>query len=136
MAQIAIEPIILTNVLMTIGTDDYAKHVSRVEFVPTASIVNWKGLNPTSVFSKTTRATWVCNLEYAQDWETEDSLSQYLHDNEGAEKAVVFEPEAGGASVAATVQIVPGSIGGAVDTVPVASVSLGVNGKPAITPAA
>lgn len=136
MVQIAIAPIVLTNVLFTVATDDYAKHVSRVEFVPSTSPVTWKGLNPTANSTKTPTATWVCNLEYAQDWETADSLSQYLHDNEGEEVVVVFEPELAGATWTATVQITPGSIGGAVDAFATATVTLGVTGKPALTPAA
>jgi len=136
MAQIAIEPIILTNCLLTIGADNYEKHVSRVQFDPSAATVNWKGLHPDAVFSKVARATWTCTLEYAQDWETPNSLSQYLHDNEGTEVAATFSPESGGASWAATILITPGAIGGTVDTVPTATVTLGVKGKPARTPAA
>lgn len=135
MAQIDIDPIILTNVKLKIGDDNYEKHVSRVEFTPSAQTVTWKGLTPSAVYSKTTRATWTCNLEYAQDWETVDSLSQYLHDNEGEEVSATFEPEDGGASWAATLLITPGAIGGVVDAVPTASVTLGVSGKPARTPA-
>lgn len=135
MAQIAVEPIVLTNVLLTIVTDTYEKHVSRVEFVPTASPVVWKGLHPSSSFSKTPTATWVCTLEYAQDWETADSLSQYLHENEGADVAATFEPANGGAGFTATLSIAPGSIGGAVDTFAVATVTLGST-KPVLVPAA
>lgn len=136
MAQIAVAPIVLTDVLLTIGTDSYEKHVSEVLFTPTAGIVTWKGLSPGAVFSFPTRATWTCQLSYAQDWETTNSLSQYLHDNEGEQKAAVFEPVDGGASWGATLLIVPGAIGGQIDTVPVSTVQLGVLGKPALTPAA
>jgi hypothetical protein len=135
MPEITIDPIILNNVKLTLGTDDYEAHVSKVEFVPTSAIVNWKGLTPTSVHSFPTRATWVCNLDLAQDWETADSLSQYLFENEGVEVAAVFEPVDGGAGFTATLIIVPGSIGGGVDAVPVSSVSLGVKGKPVLVPA-
>jgi hypothetical protein len=135
MAQIAVAPITLTNALLTLGIDGYEKHVSAVELVPTATSTTWKGLNPDAVFTNTGRATWVCNLSFAQDWETPDSLSQYLLEHEGEIIAAVFEPEAGGAGFTANLVITPGSIGGAVDTTAVATVSLGVQGRPVLVPA-
>lgn len=142
MAQTAIAPIIMRDVLLrftpgiTTGTGaaDFEKHVSQVEFTPTSSVVNWKGLDPASVFSKTTTATWTCTLAYAQDWETTDSLSSYLHDEEGEQITCVFEPVKGGATWTATLQITPGAIGGTVDAIAVATVTLGVVGKPVRTP--
>lgn len=136
MAQIAVDPILLKDVLLSLGTDSYEKHVSQVEFVPTAQIVNWKGLNPASVFAFPTAATWVCNLTFAQDWETTNSLSRYLLENAGEEVAATFEPVNGGAGFTATLIIVPGSIGGQVDSVAVATVSLGVKGAPVYVPSA
>lgn len=132
MAVIGLDPILLNDVKLTLGTNDYEGHVSRVEFVPSASIVNWKGLTATAVHSFPTRATWVCNVDYAQDWETANSLALYLLANEGAEVDAVFEPVDGGQGFEATLIIVPGSIGGSVDQVATSSVSLGVKGKPAL----
>lgn len=136
MAQINVDPILLTDVLLSVATDSYEKHVSAVEFVPTSQVATWKGLNPASVFSFGGVATWVCNITYAQDWETANSLSQYLHANEGEEIAVTFEPVSGGAGFTATLIVAPGSIGGQVDSVAVGTVSLGVKGKPVYVPAA
>jgi hypothetical protein len=136
MADRPVNPFTLTDSVFQVAADNYEAHVSTVEFVPTSSVVNWKGLKPSAVFSFGTTATWVCNLSYAQDWETASSLSQYLFENEGEEIAVTFEPVNGGAGFTATLIVAPGSIGGAVDTVGVASVSLGVKGKPVLVPAA
>lgn len=137
MAVIAVSPFILRDCTFAVAADNYEAHVSKVEFVPSSSIVTWKGLTSTSVFSKTSSATWVCNLDYAQDWATADALSRYLFENEGDEIVVVFTPVSGsGDTITATIQIAPGTIGGAVDTVGVGSVSLGVNGKPTLSAAA
>lgn len=135
MAQIGVAPIILKDVLFQVETDSYEKHVSSVEFVPSSSTVTWKGLTPASVFSFGTNATWVCNVSFAQDWETADSLAQYLFENEGEEIDVVFEPVNGGTGFSATLIVSPGSIGGAVDSVAVSTVALGVKGKPVLIPA-
>lgn len=141
MAQTSVAPIILRDVLLTIGgiggvasaTADFEKHVSQVEFTPSAAVQTWKGLTPAAVFSKGTTATWTCTLAYAQDWETTDSLSQFLHDQEGEEVSCTFEPVKGGATWAATLLITPGAVGGTVDAFAVATVTLGVAGKPTLS---
>lgn len=135
MASIGIEPIVLKNVLLSFGTDSYEKNVSGVEFVPSVSQVNWKGLHPDAVHTDVSKATWVCNLNYAQDWETADSLSQYLLEHEGETVSATFEPVNGGAGFTADLVITPGAIGGQVDAVATASVSLGVKGRPVLVPA-
>jgi hypothetical protein len=132
MAIIAVNPFILKDCTLTVAADNYEAHVSQVEFVPTSSIATWKGLTPTAVFSFGSASTWVCNLALAQDWDTADSLSRYLFEQEGDEVVAVFEPVAGGSSITATIIIAPGSIGGTVDAVGVSTVSLGVKGKPAL----
>jgi hypothetical protein len=133
MAQISLQPFIMRDVLLTLGTaGDYEKHVKQVQFDPSSSVVNWKGLSPDSVFSFGTSATWTCTLAYAQDWDTADSLSRYLFEHEGEDIAATFEPVKDGPSITATLIVSPGSIGGAVDAVAEASVTLGVKGKPVL----
>lgn len=95
MAQIAVAPFVLKDVVFTVGTDDYEKHVSSVRFVPNMQTVTWQGLTPAASFTDTTAPTWTCEVEYAQDWETTNSLSAYLMANAGAKKTVVFKPKGG-----------------------------------------
>lgn len=136
MAIINVDPFILRDVLFTVAADEYSAHVSSVTFTPSSSVVTWQGLKPSATFTFGATATWTCDLAYAQDWSTDESLSRYLFENEGSEIAVVFEPVAGGPSVSATLIITPGAIGGAVNAVAVATVSLGVKGKPTLEAAA
>ena len=130
MADIALTPILMSDVELTLGANDYEGSVSSVEFVPTSNIVNWKGLTPTASYSFPATPTWQCNLSFAQDWETTNSLSRYLYDHQGETIAASFAPKAGGSSFTADLIVVPGSIGGAVDSVAVGTVSLGVQGRP------
>lgn len=136
MATIAVNPFLMGDCTLTVELDNYEAHVSTVEFAPTSQPVTWKGLTPTAVFSFGTNATWVCNLGFAQDWATADSLSRYLFEHEGEEIDVVFAPKAGGPTVSATLIVTPGSIGGAVDAVAVSTVALGCKGKPTLAPVA
>lgn len=137
MATIAVQPIILNDVLLSIAADNYEAHVSEVSFAPSSSTVTWKGLTPSAVFNFGTTSTWTCTLAYAQDWSTTNSLSRYLFEHEGESVEMTFTPKAGSGAPTwtATVIVAPGSIGGAVDTVATASVTLGVQGKPALAPA-
>lgn len=137
MATIAVSPFVLKDVLLTVDADNYEAHVSQVEFTPTSSTQTWQGLTPTASFTDVSAATWTCTLSYAQDWETTNSLSLYLFNNEGESVNVTFRPKSGsGPSFQATLIVTPGVIGGTVNQFAVASVTLGVSGKPTLVPAA
>ena len=105
MANIVVAPFALTDATLTIGADGYEAHVSAVEFVPSSSVVTWKGLTPTSVHTFAANASWTCNLAFAQDWATENSLSRYLFEHEGDQVAMTFHPTAGGPGFSASVSI-------------------------------
>lgn len=135
MSIIAVEPFVLTDVTLLFPTDDYKAHASSVTFTPTSNTVNWRGLGKNS-FTGASIATWVVTIEYAQDWETANSLAQRLHAGEGDVEEITFAPQSGsGPSFTAPVTIVPGAIGGAVDTVAVGSVTLPCGSKPVLVPA-
>lgn len=119
-------PFIMGDASLTIDGNTYQDQVSGVTFTPTSSIVTWKGLTPTASFTFPTSATWTLDLSYAQDFTTDDTLAMFLLEHEGETiPDVVFEPVDGGRSFTADITIVPGSIGGEVDTVAVGTVSLG-----------
>ncbi|GAB3118413.1 hypothetical protein [Glaciibacter psychrotolerans] len=133
MPAIAVKPRVFKNYLLKIGADSYEAHVSSVALTPSSSIQTWKGGTPAAVFTDATTPTWVADLAYAQDWETPNSLSIYLLNNEGATKEVEFSPLGSGPKFTVTVIITPGAIGGAIDEFGTATVSLGVQGKPVYT---
>lgn len=121
MAQIAVAPFVMRDCILTIGTDSYEKHISSVTFTPQP--VSWRGLSPAAVFTDT--SIWQAKIEYAQDWETTNSLSQYLLAEAGESKAAVFTPKAAGAETFSTnLAIAPGPIGGTQGQVATATVTL------------
>lgn len=137
MVQVAHTPLVLKDMLMSLGDNSYEKAISGAVFTPTAATISWQGGTPDSSFTDTGRATWVCALTYAQDWDTVGSLSEYLFDSEGAVVPALFRPKNGkGSSFSATLVITPGSIGGTTNSVAEATVNLGVQGKPVRIPAA
>lgn len=135
MAVIGIAPLVLKNVEFIVGTDDYRKHVDAVTFTPTSASITWTGLGLNSHTDVAT-ATWTCDISYAQDWTTANSLSQYLYANEGDTVQVEFAPTDGGPSFMANIVITPGAIGGTVNSFATTTVTLGCDGKPTLVPVA
>lgn len=137
MPEIEVKPFILTDVDLTLGGNDYAASVSQVEIAPNGGqLVSWKGLKKGSVFNFPTEPTWQLNLGFAQDFETAQSLSNYLFQHYGDTVPGTFAPKSGGGHWTFDAILVPGSIGGQGDAVATASVTLGLAGKPVWVPAA
>lgn len=135
MATQEVTPFVMQDCVLSIPTDDYAAAISSAQLTPTSSIVLFKGLKPTSKHSFPTDPTWTCDLTYAQDWSDPDSLSRYLLDHKGETiENCILEPTSGvGTRFTFDLIVTPGAVGGAVDTVAVATVSLGISGDPVPT---
>lgn len=138
MSVIDVKPIVLKDVALKVDADNYEAHVSSVTLTPTVQTKTWKGMTPTATFSDSTAPTWVAALEYAQDWETPDSLARYLFEHQGETVSTLFQPKKGTGLPAFTVDLVitPGPIGGTVDDFATGSVNLGVSGQPELGVAA
>lgn len=137
MAVIAVKPFVLKDCTVTIkdgvtNVGDYQSHVSKVSIDPNTPTQTWKGLTPAAVFVDSGNPEWMCNVEYAQDYETANSFAQYLLANPGKQVTMEFTPKTGGKKATVTVVLVPGSIGGTVGAFATASVGLPVVGQPAI----
>lgn len=130
-----LNPLVLSDVELEFtlpngDTVEFAEHVTSVTFTPSASTITLKTMSPTGSFSNVSKPTWVAALAFAQDWDTDESLSNFLFDHTGETIPCVFRPLAGGKGWEADLIITPGAIGGAVDAYAVATVNLGVNGRP------
>jgi hypothetical protein len=140
MAQITAAPFVLKDARFLVAADSYESAVSSVQFVPSASTVQFQGITPAASYTNVTTATWVATITFSQDFSTTNSLSQYLLANEGKSVVVKFVPITAATGTVptftATVFITPGSIGGDVNAVQTATVTLPVVGKPALTVAA
>lgn len=132
MAILEVKPLVLKDVTATIGTDDFKKHLDQVTLTPSSSTQSWTGLG-SNTHTDVATATWTLSLNYVQDWESTESLSRYLHENEGETVAFAFTPKAGGPSFTTDVVITPGAIGGTVNAFATTSVTLGCS-KPVIVP--
>lgn len=129
MVSIAPAVINMNRSLLKVGADNYEKSVSKATLRPATPIAKFKGIGGNTEKAAGT-PDWMLDLDYAQDWTTADSLSQYLVDELGTTKVIELTPESGGKKATVTVLIVPGDMGGVVDTTTTASVSLEVIGQP------
>jgi hypothetical protein len=125
MTQIQPKPLYMKDARLKIGADNYEKTISGCTFVPTSSAATWTGLTPTASYSEQSTPTWVCNIDYVQDWESDDSLARYLYDHAGQQVEASFEPKAGGPAIEATLTVVAGPMGGPGGAFATATVSLG-----------
>lgn len=133
MATPALIPLVLKNVDMTLGADNYKYALDQVIFTPSADTIKWTGLGSNPVTDVGT-ATWDAVLSYMQDWDTSTSLARYLHANEGATVAASFSPRTGsGPAFTTSLVITPGAIGGAVNAFATTSVTLGCTAKPTLS---
>lgn len=133
MTVIAPAPIFMNDATLSVATDDYAAACSSIKVVPVNTIVTFKGLKRTSVKKFAGNSEWTLEITLAQDLATATSLQNYLLTNQGQTKEFVFEPISGGKKVTVSAMIVPGEIGGDVETVATQTVSLGVDGAPVIS---
>jgi hypothetical protein len=139
MSVVAVEPIILQESVLKIAStpagdpdagDDFAAALNSIRINPTASTVTYKGLKR-NVHTFPTLPEWTAVLNYAQDWATGTTLSRFLFDHMGEKLPAIVEPVDGeGTSWELTLVITPGAIGGDVDAVMTAEVTLGVDGAP------
>lgn len=139
MSVIAVDPIILQESVLKIAStpagdpdaaDDFAAAVNSVRIVPTTGTVSYKGLKR-NVHTFATLPEWTAVLNYAQDWKTGTTLSRFLFDHMGEHLPAIIEPVDGeGTSWEVVLVVAPGSIGGDVDAVMTAEVTLGVDGTP------
>lgn len=129
-------PLVMKDVTLELGADDFASQASSVVFTPSSSTLTWQGLTPDSTFTDIAKATWTVGITYAQDWTAVDSLSRWLFEHEGDTVACEFRPKNGeGVAFTANVSITPGAIGGAVNAISEGTVTLGCD-KPVLVPAA
>lgn len=138
MADIEVRPFIMRNAIIQFDADDFAKAISSAAITPSTGTADFKGLKPTAVFTFPQATTYTLDLTYAQDWSAATSLSRFLYDHAGETlpftlNADDVDPTIGSTSWAGTVAIAPGLIGGDVDSVAVATVSLGCIGAPVPT---
>lgn len=137
MTKIAVQPLYMRDSIVRFVLDratnkaaDFEAAVSSATFTPSTTVATVKGLTPSSVHSAASAPTWTLDLAFYQDWENPESLANFLFDHQGETIPTLVEPISGGVGFGADVLIVPGSIGGAVDTHGSSTVSLGVQGQP------
>lgn len=141
-----VNPFVLKDVDFLIGaagaddvvtsTDpDFAAAADTIQLVPTAQTVTWTGLKG-NTFTDVSPATWAANVNGAQDWDEDGSLSRLMHEHEGETRPYLMRPRSGtGASFKGKLVLAPGAIGGSGNAVAPFSATFGLTGKPQLVEA-
>lgn len=111
--------------------DDYTAAVSSFALVPTYPSAVFNDIGGGSQPIDGT-ADWVANVEYAQDWTTADSFSQWLLEHQGETISGTYTPQSGGAAATCDFLIRAGQMGGAGRAMHSATVTLPVTGQPVV----
>ena len=115
MAEIEAAPRLVKHIEFTVGTSSYSKHVNSVRYARSSSMQEWRGGTPDAVYSDETSPTYTCEIIGIQDWESDDSLCNFLLDHEGETLTMKYKPHHDGAvAFESEVKIVAPEIGGAV----------------------
>jgi hypothetical protein len=111
MAEITGNPRLIKNLHLDIDGDTYQALVTDVHATSPAPVEIIGGTDD-AVFADVPAGGRKLNISGIQDWETENSLCNYLLENEGEIADVVFSPRAGGAYFACQVVLYAPTIGG------------------------
>lgn len=132
MPDIAPKPLLLLDITLSVGTDDYAASVNRALLTPTTATAKWKGMRAGSAVNLAGEPDWVLDLSYAQDFETVKSLSLYLLENHGQTKEFTLAPKRGGKAYKVKALCLAGPIGGdlGAQNPATGTVQLPVDGQP------
>lgn len=119
---------------LEVGADNYTAGVTSCALVPAtpkAKVTDIGG----GVQAFVGEPEWDLVVTFSQDWKTPGSLSFKSIEWHGQAKTVTYTPEDGGAVLEVTVVWEAAQAGGAAKSHQVATLTMGVNGQPDITPA-
>lgn len=116
---------------LLVGTDGYKAAVTSAELVPNTptEVIRDIGGGVTVVAGT---PEWTLVLNFAQDWKTTTSFSQFLIANQGTKKTCVYTPQTGGKGFTITALMIAAKAGGAANAAAKSDVTLPCDGQPVI----
>lgn len=123
------------SVVLTVDSVSYECEVTNVTLTPNVTTATSTVLCDDGVIQDVGTPVWTLDVDYLVD-HNPDSFYRFLLGNVGATAAYSYEPDpvnAPGVTYDGTLVVIPGPAGGAPGTFESGSVSLPVNGTPAIT---
>lgn len=124
----------LNNAAFELGEtsgDNFAAVCNQIRLDPTGSTATFEGMTPDGVWSAP--GAWQVTLGFADDYESADSLWNFLYDNDGKSVPIRFWPDITGQGFEGTVAIQAAGIGGNSRQFATSTVTLTLAGKPTRT---
>ena len=111
-----VNPIYMSNTVLTVEGDDYAAALTSVAITGTQQTVSSKGLKPGARWVRLTAPEYTVETIAHQD-DAADSFMTYVRENQGQTKTFVLTPEDGASRTRTVTVIIPAlsTVGGAID---------------------
>ncbi len=86
----------VTRLSIKIGTDDYVRHCSNAEIIPTRPVATFKGGNPEAHSHDVGAASYMLALSFVHDYNNPDSLYRFLLEHGGETAEFTYKPDRDG----------------------------------------
>lgn len=140
----AFRPYVMKNVDFILGDEatgpNFKCQVRGVKLTPSVNVIRTKTACPTGQYSDVDDPEWTAELTYLYGDDdgtgtAPEILADFLLEHTGEELDFLFRPRAGGAGYSGKLRAVPGVLGGDYGAFSEQSVSLPIEGQPAVVAA-
>lgn len=116
MAQIALAARPQKDIRVTVGADNYEKHVSDISWPPNQSAQSWHGGTPDAIAVDVNEGDQVCNITFVQAWDDPLSFCRFCFEHAGDTVTIKYKPHGDDDfEVQAQVTIIRPQVGGKVN---------------------
>lgn len=125
MAQIPLAARPQKDIRVQVGTDNYEKHVSDINWPGNQTAQTWRGGTPDAVAVDIAEGDQACNITFVQAWDDPDSFCRFMFEHAGETVTINYKPHADDDfEVSAQVTLLRPQIGGRVNQYNEATVAL------------
>lgn len=126
-------PLVIEDVMLTLGTKEFSTACDSVSLVPTTAKLRWKPVNGQKK-TIVAKPDWALTLNVGQDFDT-TGLMHELIEGHGEERTFTLQPLGASdlAKIEGTVTLEAVQVGGGSETIAASGVTLDVSGQPVFT---
>ena len=123
-------PLVIEDVMLTLGTKEFSTACDSVILAPTTVKARWKPVNGLKK-TRVAKPDWALTLNLGQDFDT-TGLTHELIEGHGTSVPFTLKPlgDSDAAEISGSVTLEAVQVGGGAETIAVSSVTLDVDGQP------
>ena len=126
-------PLVIEDVMLTLGTKEFSTACDSISLVPTTTKTRWKPVNGKKI-TRVAKPDWALTLNLGQDFDTA-GLTHELIEGHGTTVPFILQPlgSTDTAKIEGEVTLEAVQVGGGSETIAVSAVTLDVSGQPEFT---